>query len=49
MQKAITIKNLIGKIPTREIMKRFNVTKQYISYWRNHEIKETHYRKKNSL
>ena len=47
MQLAITVKNLIAKgVPTREIMKQLGVNKQYISYWRHKEIKETHYRKK---
>ena len=47
MQKAITVQNLIKKgVPTRDIMKQCGVNKQYISYWRHKEIKETHYRKK---
>ena len=50
MQKAITVKNCIKQgMSTSEIMKKFKVNKQYVSYWRNHEIKNTHYRKKNSL
>ena len=48
MQKAITVQNLIKKgVPTRDIIKQCGVNKQYISYWRHKEIKETHYRKKN--
>ena len=43
MELAITVKNLINKgVPTREIIKRCGVTKQYISYRRNKEIKETY-------
>ena len=47
MQKAITVKNLLKNgVPTREIMKQLGVSKQYISYWRHKDIKQTHFRKK---
>ena len=47
IQKAITIQNLIKQnVPTKEIMKRFKVSRQYIHYWKYKKLKETHYRKK---
>ena len=46
MQLAITVQNLIKKgVKSSQIMKQCKVTKQYISYWRHYEIKETHYRR----
>ena len=46
-QLAITVKNLITKgVPTRQIIRQLKVTKQYVSYWRHHELKKTHFRKK---
>ena len=46
-QLAITVKNLINNgVPTRQIMRQLKVNKQYVSYWRYHEVKNTHMRKK---
>ena len=46
-QLAITTKNLINKgVPTRQIMRELKVNKQYVSYWRHHDVENTHYRKK---
>ena len=46
-QKIITTKNLIKKgLSTTQIMRQLGVKKSFVSYWRNHELKETHFRKK---
>ena len=45
-QNAITIKTLLKQgVSPKEICTKLKVSKQVVSYWKRHEVKETHYRK----
>ena len=39
-KKTIIVKNIIDKVPTNIICKKFGISKQYVSYWRDHKMKD---------
>ena len=46
IQNAITIRTLLKQgVSPKEICTKLKVSKQVMSYWKRHDVKETHYRK----